>query len=110
MLYCGESEQYGFGYPKLMHSKAALRTAIAAVVTGLLLGLSLFLYSPWHRHPAQGRQACPFFHIEQNSPLQASGHVNVEPPQVERYYTPEVEACDSLTPLCRQYGGRAPPA
>jgi hypothetical protein len=94
-----------------MHLTNWGRRVTAALVFCTLLSISLYLWSPLHRHTVQGRQACPFFQFEQSSGLEASGHVSIEPPQVLYYQQPEeAEAPMASVAAWEQCSDRAPPA
>ncbi len=85
------------------------RAAVSLVLVCAMFALGLYLYSPWHEHPAEGRQACRFLQYEQSNGLEAHGQVLIEPPSAHYYRTP-----DGQTPLvatsCRvKFGCRAPP-
>jgi len=59
---------------------AGCKRAWSAAVVCVLLILTIFLCSPWHHRPAQGRQACSFFQVEQSGGLEASVCLFPNPP------------------------------
>jgi hypothetical protein len=88
-----------------------MRQATGMTVFLALLSLTLYLWSPLHRHTVQGRQTCPFLQFEQNSGLEASGHVSIAPPQVGYCQQPEeAEAPMATVSAWEQCSDRAPPA
>lgn len=76
----------------------------------VLLALSAFVYSPWHRHNQFSRQACDFFSFEHAPGIQASAQNLLPVPEllVRR------EACQRAVHVLRlsrtAHSGRAPPA
>jgi hypothetical protein len=94
-----------------MHLTNRVQKATGAVVFCALLAISLYLWSPLHRHSVQGRQSCPFFQFEQSSGLEAFGHVSIEPPQVLYCHQPdEAETPTASVSAWEQCSDRAPPA
>ena len=94
-----------------MHLTNRQRQATGVVVVFAVLMISLYLWSPLHRHAVQGRLACPFLQVEQSSGLDAFGQVFIEPPQVVHYRQPdETEAPMASVSAWEQCSDRAPPA
>ena len=88
-----------------------MRQATGMTVFLALLTVTLYLWSPYHRHTVQGRQTCPFLQFEQSSGLEASGHVSIAPPQVGYCHPPEeAEAPMASVSEWEQCSDRAPPA
>ncbi|MFB3776764.1 MAG: hypothetical protein ACE141_04110 [Bryobacteraceae bacterium] len=93
----------------------ARRSEVQRLVTGLalvcaLLAVQLYLYSPWHHRPAQGRQYCSFFPLEQGNVLEVSGPIVFVPP-ISRHHVVEEKYIQGAAALpLLQQGSRAPPA
>jgi len=93
-----------------MRLRSAGRIVLAWTIIGVLVSLSLYLWSPWHQHPVQGRKACAFLQVEQGNALEAGAIILPAPPSA-------VLACPAAeNVLVRafgpwpQHGWRAPPA
>jgi hypothetical protein len=91
-------------------ARAAHARLIGLMVLIALATLSVYLYSPWHRQPGQGRHACPFFQVEQATGVEASAQVSLEPPLISHRRLSEDETSLAAVAPWQQHGGRAPPA
>jgi hypothetical protein len=96
----------------MMRSRTSSRrvAAVSLVLLLVLLAISVFIYSPWHRHSRLSSQACSFSSFEHAFGLEASSGIPIEPPAVmpageaDRQMARPSVACEILRP------GRAPPA
>jgi hypothetical protein len=93
-----------------MRRMALRKAAIGGAVICAVLAVQLFLYSPWHRDPAQGRQYCRFFTVEHGSALEACGSVVIAPPVVEQGRLHEEPPRADVRCYPKQRACRAPPA
>jgi len=93
-----------------LHRTVLGRVAIGGVIVCALLVVQLFLYSPFHRDPAQGRQYCNFFPVEHGNALQACGSIVIAPPTAEQARLPEEHSTVVCGCYPRQQASRAPPA
>jgi len=90
--------------------RAILRFAAGMAVALSLFAVQLYLYSPWHVRPAQGRQYCSFFNVEQGNALEASGPVILVPPPTPHTVICEQQAWSTTSLVALRQTSRAPPA
>lgn len=83
---------------------------ICGVLAILLLSISAYVFSGFHKHEPRSSKVCSFSQFEHGSSLEASGHVHCEAPADCRWRPPD--AADELPQLlaCARPTGRAPPS
>ncbi len=85
----------------------------AAISLGLLVvlvALSLFVYSPWHRHNRLSGQTCAFSSFEHAPGLQAGADVPLPPPVVLARHDPGPPSDPVAWASRTAHAGRGPPA
>lgn len=93
-----------------MSRTKAWRSGISLTVICAILTLSLFLWSPWHQHPAQGRKACAFLQVENSNGVEAQFCFLFEPPAAVVGHSQDDGSPQTGFEYWRRPALRAPPA
>lgn len=86
------------------------KIAVSLTLVCVLIFISGFIYSPWHRHNPASRQACLFWPVEACSTLEAGPSIQLQPPLTVGWFTAVWTAALPLIRPSRPRFGRAPPA
>ena len=89
--------------------RQAWHLATAAAVLLALVSVQLYLYSPWHRHPAGQSQYCRFNPVEQSGGLEASWQAVLPPPSVLHAVVADPALVLPAAPGIEHRQSRAPP-
>jgi len=93
-----------------MRFSGAGRIVLGWTVVGVVLALSLYLWSPWHKHTVQGKKACAFLQVEQSFGLEAGAAILPAPPAAILACLPVKSLLIRGFDRWHQYDWRAPPA
>jgi hypothetical protein len=94
--------------PRLFTVRRAAAISLGLLVA--LVALSLFVYSPWHRHSRVPGQTCAFSSFEHAAGLQAACEDPLPPPIILARYDPGTQTVTLPAPRRTAHRGRAPPA
>lgn len=84
--------------------------ATSLVLLVVLLAITVFIYSPWHRHNRLSSQACSFSSFEHAFGLEVSTGIPVEPPAVMPAGETDGQMAGPSVAYQILRPGRAPPA
>lgn len=93
-----------------MRASGAGRIVLGWTIIGVLVVLSLYLWSPWHQHTVQGRKACAFLQVEQGNGLEPGSIILPAPPAAILALPVAPSDPFRAFDLWPQHGWRAPPA